>query len=307
MTKFTLEKLTKEKIHIWACDYSKNTGEGKLARLFVEDLLKKRDFIIKINKKTKFSNYRYLYPFIGILYCWKHFLLGKKICYINYLPLWNFLIFLLLPPNTLLGPITGGAKFSKYSISNFYFRKFFFPIFYKISQQFLLIRSSQIIFSTDLLKKYLSKSILRKSKLNFAINQINMQKQYNYKKNIDLLLYYRKHKNKKSFFPYNFVKKIALTKYKIFVVGDKLNIRNIKNLGFLRNENIKKLQSRSRFTLASGENIYSFFTIECLSNGVTILVDKKYKRQIKFFKNKFLTIDYNKLNKFSDLNKYNSI
>ncbi len=300
MTKFTLEKLTKERVHVWASDYSKNTGEGKLARLFIEDLKKKQNLIIKINKKTNYANYRYIYPFIGILYCWKHFLCGKKIGYLNYLPLWNFLIFILLPPNTILGPITGGAKFSKYNKINFYFRRFCFPIFYKISQHFLLIRSSEIIFSTDLLKEYLSKKILNKSQLNFVINQISIQKNLKYKKNIDFLLYYRKHKNKKSFFPYEFVKKIALAKYKIFVVGDKLEIKNIKNLGFLKNINIKKLQLRSKFTLASGENIYSFFTIECLSNGVTILIDKKYKKQIKFFKNKFLTIDFIKLNEFSN-------
>ena len=300
MTKYTLEKLNKKRIYIWASDYSKNTGEGKLARLFIEELKKKKNLTIRINKKTKCANYRYIYPFIGILYCWKYFLQGKKAGYINYLPLWNFLIFLLLPPNTILGPITGGAKFSKYNKINFYFRKFCFPIFYKISQQFLLIRSKEIIFSTDLLKKYLSKNILKRSKLNFVINQLSVQKNLKYKKNIDFLLYYRKHKNKKSFFPYDFVKKIALTKYKIFVVGDKLNIKNIKNLGFLKNTDIKKLQLRSKFTLASGENIYSFFTIECLSNGVTILIDKKYKRQIKFFKNKFLTIDFDKLNEFSN-------
>ena len=258
---------------------------------------------IKINKKTYFANHRYIYPLIGILYCWKHFLLDRKIAYINYLPLWNFLIFLLLPPGTILGPITGGAKFSKYNKINFYFRKLCFPFFYKISQQFLLIRSSKIVFSTDLLKKYLSNKILKRSELNFVINRIKIKKDIKYKKNIDLLLYYRKHKNKKTFFPYDFVNKIALTKCKIFVVGDKLNIKNIKNLGFIKNENIKKLQSRSKFTLASGENIYSFFTIECLLFGVKILVDKKYKKQIKFFKKKFFTIDFNKINKFSDFKR----
>jgi hypothetical protein len=39
---------------------------------------------------------------------WKDFLSGKKTIYVNYLPLWNFLIFLLLPPGSILGPITGG-------------------------------------------------------------------------------------------------------------------------------------------------------------------------------------------------------
>ena len=33
--------------------------------------------------------------------------------YLNYLPLWNFLIFILLPPKTLLGPITGGSQIQR--------------------------------------------------------------------------------------------------------------------------------------------------------------------------------------------------
>ena len=37
---------------------------------------------------------------------------NKEICYINYLPLWNFLIFILLPPKTILGPVTGGKILS---------------------------------------------------------------------------------------------------------------------------------------------------------------------------------------------------
>ena len=292
--------MIKKELHFWACDYSKNSGEGKLARLFVKSLEKKERG--SLNKKNNLLKYKYFSPLFGVFYCWKNYLLGKKVGYVNYLPLWNFLLFMLLPPKTILGPVTGGAKFSTYNKLNYYFRKVAFPVLYKISQLFLLLRSNEIIFSTDLLKKYLLKKILKKSKFNFVINQINFEKEINYKKNIDFLLYYRKHKNKKTFFPYNFVKKISLSNYKICVVGDKLNIKNIKNLGFLQNNSIKKLQCRSKFTLASGENIYSLFTIECLANGVKILIDKKYKNQIKFYKEKFLIVDFNKLSQLSKFN-----
>ena len=37
----------------------------------------------------------------------------------NYLPLWNPLLFILMPPNTILGPITGGSKFLKKPLSYF--------------------------------------------------------------------------------------------------------------------------------------------------------------------------------------------
>ena len=90
--------------------------------------------------------------------------------------------------------------------------------------------------------------------------------------------------------------------YNICVVGDKLNIKNIKNLGFLQNNKIEKLQYRSKFTLASGENIYSLFTIECLANGVKILIDKKYNNQIKFYRKKFLVVDFNRINQLSKFN-----
>ena len=107
---YILEKLIKKRLYIWACDYSKNTGEGLLARLFTRELNKKN--IIKINKKI-YINHKYIAPFIGILFCWKNYLMNRGVVYVNYLPLWNTLIFLFLPPNTILGPITGGAKYSK--------------------------------------------------------------------------------------------------------------------------------------------------------------------------------------------------
>ena len=137
------------------------------------------------------------------------------------------------------------------------------------------------------------------------IENINIKK-FNNKKKIDLLLYYRKHINKESFFPNKFVKKIAASGLKISVIGDKLNIKNIKNYGYLKNIDVQKLQSLSKFTIVSGENIYSIFTVECLLNNVKILIDKKYYNQISFLKKQFVIIDFSKINTFLDLkNKIN--
>ena len=59
---------------------------------------------------------------------------------------------------------------------------------------------------------------------------------------------------------------------------------------------VNKLQSRAKFTITTGENIYSIFTIECLSNGVKILINKKYNKQINFLKKRFILTDFNKIN-----------
>jgi len=75
-------------------------------------------------------------------------------------------------------------------------------------------------------------------------------------------------------------------------------MKKIKNYGFLKNKVVNKLQARTRFTITTGENIYSIFTIECLSNGVKILIDNKLNKQIKFFKERFILTDFNKTNKF---------
>ena len=100
-----------KKIFYWANDIQENTGEGILARNFLKLLKKKfHNYNFKNLNKTKKKNnifYNYLVPFYGILKIWKYHYKGCKVCYINYLPIWNILIFLFLPKDTILGPITG--------------------------------------------------------------------------------------------------------------------------------------------------------------------------------------------------------
>ena len=281
---------------MWASDYAENSGEGNLARLFTKYLIERKNYKIKFSKINKIKYSKYLSPFIGILYCWKYYLINKNVAYINYLPLWNFIIFMLLPPKTILGPITGGAKYSSRHKLNFLIRKYLFTLFYKISECFLLLRFSEIFFSTDLLKEKLSKKLKQKSKFNFLIKNIRVSKFKNIKKSIDLLLYYRKHMNKESFFQKQFIRRMAKSGAKISVIGDRLNIKNIKNYGYLQNINVQKLQAHSKFTIASGENIYSIFTVECLLHDVKVLIEKKHYNQINFFKKNFVVTNFDKIN-----------
>ena len=100
-----------KKIYFWSNDFQENSGEGILARNFLKLLQKKYTNYryINLNKFKKRNNffYNYILPFWGIVKIWNYYLKNKKVCYINYLPVWNFLIFLLLPQKTILGPITG--------------------------------------------------------------------------------------------------------------------------------------------------------------------------------------------------------
>ena len=292
--------MTKKILNIWVCDYSENTGEGRLARLFIQNLKLNQKNRLRFNQKKILRN-KYFSTIQGIIFCWIKYLNNQRVCYLNYLPLWNFLIFIFLPPKTILGPITGGADYSKNINLNFFIRAFIFPIFYKLSELFLNIRLRKILFSTDLLKKNLSAITIKKSEFNFVLKFFSLRKKK--KKKIDFLIYYRKHKNKKDLFPYDFVKKIIKLKFKISIIGDKLNYPGVKNYGNISNRKVLYLQSISKYTIASGENLYSFFVLECLSNNVKIIIDKLQNSKIKFLKKNFIGLYYNSKNILKNLKK----
>lgn len=287
--------MTDNKLIFWVCDYSDKTGEGNLARKFIKENFKKKKIKINTLKLNDFFNHKYLSPFVGIISCWKHYLKGNNVGYINFLPLWNFLIFFLLPPKTILGPITGGALYDQSNKVNYLIRKILFPIFYKLSEFIINLRfKSKIFFSTELLKNYLSKNTIRRSKFNFVLKNLKFKKKKN--KDIDFLIYYRIHSNKSLFFNYELIQNLVKSNLKIFVIGDKLDMKGVINLGYLNKKKIDILQSRTKYTLYSGENIYSLFVIECITNHVKILINKENIQKLKDLKKFFIPLNKSKPN-----------
>lgn len=301
--------------YFWACDYSKISGEGLLANLFIKNFknINKRikvltvdNLNIKNNKIKNLLKYKYITPFFGILVCWYFFLKGKKVGYLNYLPFWNFILFLSFPPNIILGPVTGGAKFNKRY--QFFIRKYLFHIFYKLSEIIIFIRKKKIYFATDLLKKKLNKYTISNSKFNFVFKKININKNISFKeKKIDFLIYYKNHKNKNIRFPYEFIKKLIYLNYKVYVVGDHLEIIGIKNLGYISNEKIISILKKTFFTVSSNENLYSIFNLECINNKVKIITTEK-NINIKYFKSNYLHLNkyiFKNIKNFINKNKSN--
>ena len=274
------------------------TGEGRLGRLYIKHNSQKLNInLIKISiSKNKFLNYKYISPFCGIFFAWVYFFKKKEFIYLNYLPYWNFLIFLLLPPKCKIGPITGGARFSITS-EDYYIRKFIFPILYFLSGLILKLRFEKLVFSTDLLKKNLNNTIIKKSEFNFIFNEIKINKKINYKnKKIFFLFYFRKHKNKKYYFLKNFLKKLILRKLHIVIIGDKLNLKGLKNYGYISHKKVTNLLNKTKYSSISNENIFSFFTIDCINNNVKLLIDRKSYSLIKNYKKNFISYDFKKNN-----------
>jgi hypothetical protein len=114
------------------------------------------------------------------------------------------------------------------------------------------------------------------------------------KKDIDFLIYYRKHKNKETLFPFALIKNLIQLNFRIHIVGDHFKNTYVQNHGYLNNNEINNLLSKTYFSLISNENPYTLFTIECLNNNVIILADLSQKNKIKYFRKQFMFLDFNK-------------
>ena len=280
----------KKNIYIWCSDYNCSSGEGILANKFVNDLKKNNK---KYKYKTKIPNindYKFLKKFLGvwferiivpisgIFYLWIiYFKKGNaRICYVNYLPLWNFLIFLLLPPKTILGPITGGSKFSKKFSFNNLLRKYVLSFFSEVSLLILSYRYNKALFATNLLEQ---KKLKKKNYLfNYVLKDIKFIKR-NYKKSYDLIFYLRNHKNKNTDYQINLANHLA-SNLKIITIGEKINNRLIKNFGSIPRKKVCQILKKTRLAFISSENLYSFFSLDCYENGTYIIHNHLERKKI---------------------------
>jgi len=286
-----------KKIFYWSNDIEKNSGEGILARNFLK-LLRNRYSnykYINLNKFKKKNNflYNYLLPFWGVFQIWRCHLNGHLSCYINYLPIWNFLIFLLLPKKTLLGPITGTTT-KKNPL---------YKLLVVLGIYVLKNRKKKLLFSHDQFQKL----FINKKKIffNFLFYQFKINSKKSRKK-FDLVFYFKKNTNKGNIFLTNLIHIIS-HKYKIAVIGDYFpnfknkNKTNLKNFGTVSRKKAYKIISSSRFALSSKENHYSYFVLDSLSKGLSVFYNKELKLSTNLKTNMFLPIDFNDLVKSSKI------
>ena len=111
------------------------------------------------------------------------------------------MIFILLPPKTILGPVTGGGKILSGSLYDFVLRKILLNFFYEISILFINIRYKKILFSTELLKSKFKS--LNNVYYNYVLKDFKY-KDLNQKRVYDIIFYIRRHRNKnRSYFKTN--------------------------------------------------------------------------------------------------------
>ena len=281
-------------IYYWASNEKKNNGEGILARNFLH--LIRRNFknyrlqplnsFKKMDQNTFF--YKYILPLLAILILWKHFFLKHKISYINFLPAWNIILILLLPPKIILGPVTGSINRIKFKQT--------IKLFSFIGLKIINYRFKKILFSHDFFKKFLDKK-KKKYFFNFLLYNLKINNDVN-KKKYDLIFYYRKHHNKNNLFNILLIKELS-KKFKICVIGERINLKssNIFNKGFLSRDRAIKYIKETKSSISSYENLFSYFALDCISNNLIVFYNREFIVDKKLKTNTIIPIDFHNFEK----------
>ena len=302
---------------IWASDLSTNTGEGILGLNFLNEMQKINKYKYKnikiktledniniknlnfnkikfkeVNKKTIY--HKYFGPIYGALYI-LFYSRKSEVLYLNYLPFWNFIVFLILPSKTILGPITGGIYNGRANNLNLFIRKYFFPFFYMVSKIIIYSKFKKIIFSTNILKDFIKTN--GSTLINF-VQILFCKKKFKAKKIYDIVFYNRNHATKFSDNIKNTI--VYLSKYcRICVVGDNFNNNNIKNFGWIERKKVIKLIQSSKLAFNSAENFLSIFSIDCINNGALVVYDNNIKPNLKYRNSNYIPVNFNNINSAS--------
>ena len=272
-----------KKIYFWACDYSSNSGEGILGRSYIRYIRKtnKNIKLINVNSSSKFQKnkfkknsqiyksviHKYIYPLIGLIYLWKLYFQSKNVLFLNYTPLWNFLIFIFLPPNSKIGPITGTIIKTKYS--------FLINLCERVSLLVIKLRLKKIIFSNNFYRfKYKLRG--KKFEFNFILKDYRSNLKRN-KKIYDFVIYYRNLSIKYNNYIYKLIY-LLKQNFKIVIIGDKVKIKNLKNFGFVNRKQARQIISNSSYAVNNPENLYSYFFQDCMSYDLKIFFNAIFKK-----------------------------
>jgi hypothetical protein len=303
-------------IYAWASDFSDYTGEGLLARHFLLNqvcrkyknykikifstagvyFVKKKKFF-QIKKKKLNNNFytKYILQFYGILLIWYYYLRGKRTCYLNYLPLWNFLVFLFLPSNTILGPVTGNLYNKNIYSLDSAIRKIFFPIFFFISIKIIFNKFKFIIFGSNNLKCLIPKKFLKYTVFNYCLFFYNNRRIK--KKTIDFSFYLRKRSTKSNTLIKYLIKKLCDNGFKVIVIGDNFVYKNVTNYNNIPRRNLLPIFDKTLISLNPADNLYSLFLLDSLSCNQLVFFDKSLLKKESLNKKALLIpIDFNNFN-----------
>lgn len=201
--------------YVFISSLTLNDGEASLSLAFLKEVYHIDNFylytpnlvaLVKSSKITSSRKRKLIFNNIYLITFYQAFLANffKNKCndvfFLNYLPLWNFLIFLILDKKIIIGPITGNSA-PRFSFS--IYRNLLFPITNFISSIIILLKWKNIYPSNFHVGKHFRvKNYFYPSIINIKF-QISQKTIFNNKINIGF--YYRNHTIKNCSYFINFL------------------------------------------------------------------------------------------------------
>jgi hypothetical protein len=188
----------------------------------------------------------------------------------------------LLPPHTILGPITGRKENLKFYNYKYFIRKIIFPILFRLNIKILLWKYNNLLLSSNSLKDFFNKNEKKKAIFNFVFTCLS-KKIYKKKKNIDFLIYNRSYDTKNS----KFIKFLIdnLQSKNIHIVGEFFDSKKVNNHGIISREKCLYLLSKTKFTILPEDNLYSLFFLDAAISNVNIFYSSRFNFDKDYFIN----------------------
>lgn len=284
-----------------ACDLQPNSGEGRLAILYMQNA-----FNLKIGpeqKKSLFSaepgdiltpllvngsRWRRAIP----AYLWLlsqiiqlHFMRKAEVAVLNYLPLWNVFFFLLVPKTVILGPITGGGSINSRHLGLSGYKRFsviltrnvFIPFLYKMSVLIIRWRSLHVKPGTPAvnLALGLNETLPRFIETDHVSIRTADSLGAITKRSVDVMAYIGPHVLKNSPLTVHVMNSLASDGFEVILIGPTepdIKINNkIKHYSTVNHEAVLHIMSKSRTLLSLSLEQAGFFSFEAAASGCTVL------------------------------------
>lgn len=278
-----------------ACELSGNSGEGVLARSFfghhgicadnsdceiytpierLQHLAKSQAFVKR--KFATFSIYIWLLLLVLRLRCLKQ----GQLYIANFVPLWNFLFFILVPKNAVIGPVTGSGVvnlnhfFGSYlqKLNIYILRNKICILLNKISSVVIKARKLNVKPATPFVSVYTNGKL---SKYLFVVACLDVDKitKAQFDENLaesDVLIYTNQHILKNNDLIYNVVELLSKEGFSCAILGDaRPKISGVNNIGITDRENALSIIKKSKIILSCSLEGAGFFPSEAA------LLDKK--------------------------------
>jgi len=304
------------KLLFWCSDFNLHDGEGVLAVKLIKDAtllnnctstvvtpeliyrvsrskagvtIKDRknnlSLFSKINYKKSSTFYKYILPLMGLFFLNKRQFKYDTLFYMNYLPLWNFLIFMFAGSRIRLGPITGSFVGSDYFSDNrknnfnVVLRKYVFPALYRLSVRIIKYKKYDLLWpANQAVYHYLSnvKNVCKVLSPSLMYGFLDPSKELMSvrDKKYDILVYFRHHPSKNPDLTIEIIERLML-KYKVVVIGNDVSLSKVESLGYIPQKDITQLCHQVKLVVSCSNEASGIFFMEVASSGTDLLAFKK--------------------------------